>query len=171
MADVYLAAVARRRRISAASADQLRYFVKRSLDPPPFGFGPDVELVGDGPDDGDPEPALVELLLRALEHVGSKPAPSSVTSTSIRSSASGTRPRRSRPALLVGVPDRVRAGLRERELEIGDDLLLQRPGAREPVEREPAERDVLRARRDREGDDAVAVLADSGPSLRSLVPA
>ena len=75
------------------------------------------------------------------------------------------------PPVLVGVADRVRAGLRQRELQVGDDLRLESPGARDAREREPAERDVLGARRDGEGDDAVAVLAGVAiHGRRSVVP-
>ena len=57
-------------------------------------------------------------------------------------------------ALAVRVPDGVRRRLGERELEVGHELLGDRPQAREPRQREPAERDVLGARRNRQSDDA-----------------
>ena len=60
-------------------------------------------------------------------------------------------------AVAVGVADRVRARLGERELQVGERLVRERPDAREPGEGEPRERDVLRLRRDRQPDGPAVV--------------
>ena len=57
-------------------------------------------------------------------------------------------------AARVGVPDRVRAGLGQRELQVAEHLLAERLGAQacDPGQGEAAERDVLGLRRNREPD-------------------
>jgi hypothetical protein len=60
--------------------------------------------------------------------------------------------------LVVGMANGVRARLRERQLEIGDDVVGEAPCAREARQRKPAEGDVLGASGDRQPDDTRAVL-------------
>ena len=50
----------------------------------------------------------------------------------------------------VRVPDRVRARLGERELQVGDRRVRERPHARKPGQGEPRQRDVLRLGRNRQ---------------------
>jgi len=57
------------------------------------------------------------------------------------------------PRLAVGMPDGVGRRLRERELQIGDELVRERTQARQTGQRKPAQRDVLGARRDCEAND------------------
>jgi hypothetical protein len=60
------------------------------------------------------------------------------------------------PAVVgIGMADRVRAGLRDRELQVGERLLGERAQARQAGEGEPAQRDVLRAGRNGQPDDGI----------------
>jgi len=54
----------------------------------------------------------------------------------------------------IGVPNGVRAGLRDGQLEIAERLLVERLKAREAAEREANERDVLGLRGNRQLDGA-----------------
>ena len=54
--------------------------------------------------------------------------------------------------IAVGVPDRVRARLRQRQLQVGERLVRERADAGEAGESEPGQRDVFRLRRNRQPD-------------------
>src|SRR5207302_6893686 len=118
----------------------------------------DLELVGDGADDGDSEAALGQLRglvtalgvgiepLAVVEDLDRKPVGKELVADVDMAAA----------AAAVRVANRVRARLRERELQIRESLLVERPQAREAREGEPAERDVLRFRRNAQADDSPA---------------
>ncbi len=85
--------------------------------------GRDVELVGDRPDDRDPEPALVESLGSARRSLGRSPRPRrSLRRSGARASELVADLDHSLAPSCVRMADRVRARLGKRELEVGDHL-------------------------------------------------
>ena len=102
-------------------------FTNRSREPRTPGWECDLELVGDRADDRDAEASLGELL--ALERrrpladrtPSRRRPPRSASASSLSSYAMETKPSPAR----VRVPDRVRDGLRQRELEVGQKFVGQ----------------------------------------------
>ena len=90
---------------------------------------------------------------------GSKPAPSSIDLDASVSRSARTRTSTKPPLGAVGMANRVRDRLGERELEVGDHLGRQRGELGEAGQREPRERDVLRLRGDAQADDAACLRA------------
>src|SRR6266508_2111742 len=110
-----------------------------------------LELVCDRLDDGDPEPALPEILrarpaARDVEagtvvgHLDHEPIRLEV----VRDLDDSLAP------FDVPVSHGVRAGLRDGELQVAERLLTQRPQAGEPAQREPDEGEVLPPRATRQ---------------------
>ena len=113
------------------------------------------ELVGDRANDRDAETSFGEVLevaqlavFRRVEalpfvvHLDDEPVAVELVRDLDATAAAGVR-----------MADGIRRGLGERELEVGDELLRDRPQLRQPGERKAAERDVLGPRRNRQSDD------------------
>src|SRR5919201_971480 len=103
---------------------------------------PRLELVCDRLDDGDPEPALDEIVARSrcarvaeafalVRDLDRDPVLVQLVDDLDRTLARA-----------VGMPNRVRARLRQRELEVGDRLLAQWTQPRQARQGEPPQRDV-----------------------------
>src|SRR5919201_868516 len=110
---------------------------------------PRLELVCDRLDDGDPEPALDEIVARSTRRARVAEALALVRDldrdpvlVQLVDDLDRTLAR------AVGVPNRVRARLRQRELEVGERLLAERTKPGQAGEGEPTQRDVLGFRRD-----------------------
>ena len=118
-------------------------FTKRRRDPLP--------LVRDGPDDRDSQTSLDERV-RVAGDGGIEPAARvgdldhEAVGIQLEEDLDGT------VGVRVGVPDGVRARLGERELEVGERLVLERTKPCQPGQRQPPERDVFRLGRDGESN-------------------
>src|SRR4051812_638235 len=132
---------------------------------------PDLELVRDRADDRDPEAALAQTVLAPL-------APTRIETAALvrdddRESVLGKRVRDLDVPLRVRVrvPDRVRARLRERKLEVGERLVAERPQTRQTGQGKPTEGDVLRLRGDGQPYDWVrAVTPRHSRTFTTLSP-
>src|SRR5256885_13797340 len=115
---------------------------------------PQLELVRDRTDDGDPEPALHEVVAGLVRTRVAEPCAvvddldREPVVVQLVEDLDGALP------ALVGMPNGVGAGFGERELQVGERLLAERPQAREPRQGQATQRDVLRLGGDRPPDRA-----------------
>src|SRR6476659_664395 len=117
-------------------------------------LGLQLELVRDRADDRDPETAFGELLAlerRRLVRVEAPPIVDHLDGECVAGELVADRDEPRSPG--IRMPDRVRHGLGQRELEIGQRLLGQRADVGATRERETSQSDVLSPRRYAKPDD------------------
>ena len=114
----------------------------------------DLDLVCERADDLDPETALVELSVLAVHgalRVETRPGVADLDHEPVRLELVEDLDL-AFAAVGVRVPDGVRAGLGQRELQVVKRLVRERPDPGDRSQREPPERDVFGLRRDREAN-------------------